>query len=546
MELIEQVIALFFERQNEFWDLTFEHLELTIASVLIAGAIAIPLGVAFTLSRRAAAIGIGTANVLQSLPCVALLAFAVPFVGIGAPAAVLMVVVYALLPILKNTCTGVSGVDPKLREVARGMGMTRLHYLRAVALPIAAPQIMAGVRIAAVASVGTMTIAAFAGAGGLGWYINLGLNAQNTALVLLGAIPSSLMAIGMDWLLGRIEALIAAKPAPKNNPAAVRRRRIAVALASAASLALVMLPVGHAVKTIAFSSDEKPIVVGASSFTEGIILGNILSELIEAKTDLTVDRRLNLNGEGYCYSALENGSIDVTASYSGSVAANFLHLSLKSHDPQAVYDDVKSGLLREKKIAVSAPIGFSNTYVLATSPEAAQKYGLQNLSDLMAVSQSLRIGATITFLTREDGVPALLKHYNAKPFKESLGLDQALRYEALKADEIDVIDAYSTDGLVDTMPVVLMKDADHFFPPYDAFAMMRTETLEAHPSLKGVMDALDGLINESVMRRMNYLVDVEGENAADVARAFLAESGLLPESMKSEKFSVLAEQPAAR
>ena len=194
---------------SSFWELLvsrwpelvtelFRHINMTTLALLISLAIGVPLGILITRNQTAAKIVIGIANVMQSIPSIALLSLAVCFLGIGTVPAILMVFVYAFLPILKNTYTGIMSVDPKNLEVARGMGLTRTRCLFLVELPIAAPFIMAGIRIAAVASVGTMTIAAFAGAKGLGWFINLGLNSLNVEMILLGAVPVSLLALLFD------------------------------------------------------------------------------------------------------------------------------------------------------------------------------------------------------------------------------------------------------------------------------------------------------------------------------------------------------------
>ena len=207
---------------SSFWELLvsrwpelvtelFRHINMTTLALLISLAIGVPLGILITRNQTAAKIVIGIANVMQSIPSIALLSLAVCFLGIGTVPAILMVFVYAFLPILKNTYTGIMSVDPKNLEVARGMGLTRTRCLFLVELPIAAPFIMAGIRIAAVASVGTMTIAAFAGAKGLGWFINLGLNSLNVEMILLGAVPAALLA----YLLGGLIDLLQKHVVPK-------------------------------------------------------------------------------------------------------------------------------------------------------------------------------------------------------------------------------------------------------------------------------------------------------------------------------------------
>lgn len=215
------------------WELlqnTLQHINMTTIAVLISLAIGVPAGILITRNKLAARIVIMLANIMQSIPCLALLAVSVIFLGIGVKPAVLMVFVYAFLPILKNTYTGIMSVDPKNIEFARGIGLTKWKRLIKIELPIAIPFIMTGIRIAAVSSVGTMTIAAFAGAKGLGWFINLGLNSLNMQLILLGAIPVSLLALYVDFAFSRLEAAITSEgllPADqiRNLSKAQRRRK---------------------------------------------------------------------------------------------------------------------------------------------------------------------------------------------------------------------------------------------------------------------------------------------------------------------------------
>lgn len=181
----------YFSIYVEEWDSLLEeflrHLAMTSFSVVLALIIAVPLGIFITRNKAVSNVVIGIANVMQSIPCMALLAMGIPFLGVGETLAIFMVFVYAFLPILKNTYTGISGISPVSMEVARGIGLTRMQQLRRVELPMAMPYIMSGIRIAAVSSVGTMTIAAFAGANGLGSFIQLGMNSLNYPMTIMGA-----------------------------------------------------------------------------------------------------------------------------------------------------------------------------------------------------------------------------------------------------------------------------------------------------------------------------------------------------------------------
>lgn len=202
---------LFMVKKMELLELLVQHINMTTIAVVVSLLIGVPVGIMITRNRAVARIVLGVANVMQSIPCLALLAISIIFIGVGTKPAILMVFVYAFLPILKNTYTGIMSVDPKNIEVAKGIGLSRWRCLFQIELPIAAPFIMAGIRIASVAAVGTMTIAAFAGAKGLGWFINLGMNSMNYQLILLGALPVSLLALVVDFMFGCLERAISSE-----------------------------------------------------------------------------------------------------------------------------------------------------------------------------------------------------------------------------------------------------------------------------------------------------------------------------------------------
>ena len=238
----------YFSIYVEEWDSLLEeflrHLAMTSFSVVLALIIAVPLGIFITRNKAVSNVVIGIANVMQSIPCMALLAMGIPFLGVGETLAIFMVFVYAFLPILKNTYTGISGISPVSMEVARGIGLTRMQQLRRVELPMAMPYFMSGIRIAAVSSVGTMTIAAFAGANGLGSFIQLGMNSLNYPMTIMGAVAAALMALTLDFLLGRVERAFTSEgllpqDQIKNLSLSVRSRRKAMAAALCGALLVV-------------------------------------------------------------------------------------------------------------------------------------------------------------------------------------------------------------------------------------------------------------------------------------------------------------------
>ena len=499
---------------SSFWELLvsrwpelvtelFRHINMTTLALLISLAIGVPLGILITRNQTAAKIVIGIANVMQSIPSIALLSLAVCFLGIGTVPAILMVFVYAFLPILKNTYTGIMSVDPKNLEVARGMGLTRTRCLFLVELPIAA----------------------FAGAKGLGWFINLGLNSLNVEMILLGAVPVSLLALLFDFIFAKLEQAVTSEGLLPNEqiqnlPKKVIRRRQVIAVG--VCVALVVVAIGG---NLVNKKSDKHLTVGASNFTEVYIVGNIYKELIEAKTDIQVDTTFGLASTSLEMTAMENGDIDMVVDYSGQVYLSVLGLPLNTNTDE-VYEILSEKMRDDYNISVSAPLGYNNTYAMSVRPEIAEQYQLETLTDLMAVAPELRLGCTADFTQREDALPRLESTFHTK-FGEVNALDVAVRYTAIDSGQVDVIDAFATDALLSKFDLVQLEDDASFFPPYYAVNFIRQECLDEYPELKEVLALLDGRISNEAMAAMNAEVDLEGRNAADVAHDFLVEEGLI-------------------
>src|SRR5499427_4018102 len=276
--------------------LTLQHLFLVVVSTGIAIIIGVPLGILLTRKPSLSKPILGFANIMQTVPSLALFGFLIPLNlylfhvkivgGIGARTAIVALVLYALLPIIRNTFTGINGVDPAIREAGRGMGMTDRQLLFQVELPLALVVILAGVRVATVICVGTATIAAAIDAGGLGRYIFRGLRMNDNVLILAGAVPAALIALGADLLFGCFERAIRV-----GNTAGKRFKKIIWAPAGAAAVL--------AITGVLFSYSGKTgdrIAVGSKDFTEQILLGELLAQTIEAKTGLQVERRFDLGG----------------------------------------------------------------------------------------------------------------------------------------------------------------------------------------------------------------------------------------------------------
>ncbi|ABS32857.1 ABC transporter permease [Clostridium botulinum] len=522
---IQQLIL----KRSEIFSLLIEHIELTLIAVLIAVVIGVPLGIIITKNKKIANIVIGFANLTQAIPSLAILGFLIPLIGIGSAPAITMVVLYSMLPILKNTYTGITNINPDMLEAAKGLGMTNTQTLKLIKIPLAMPIIMAGVRIASVTAVGLMTIAAFVGAGGLGYLVFSGIQTVDNNLILFGAIPAAILALIIDWITGRIEEATmpnGIKKADgtmkvKGNSSNKNRKRNTII----ASILGVLIVLALIVPKLIGLGDKK-VVIGSKNFTEQIILGNILEELIDNKTDIDVETKLNLGGTQVSFNALKTGGIDMYVEYTGTAYGNMLNIKKPNRDRQAVYNTVKKEFKEKFGIEVLNPIGFNNTYVMATTKEIAQKYNLKTTSDLANVSSKMILGPTIEFANREDGIIGLNKAYNMN-FKAVKPIDGGLRYKALVNNETQIIDAFTTDGLIEQFNLVLLEDDKHFFPDYYAVPIVKEETLKKFPELKEVLGALDGKITDEKMRKLNYEVDVNKRDPKEVAKEFLQKEGLI-------------------
>lgn len=497
-----------------------QHIYLSVISVLIAVIIGIPLGILISREPKLSKPIIGTTNVIQAVPSLALLGFLIPFIGIGSAPAIVMVVLYSLLPIVKNTYTGLTNIDPDILEAAKGIGLTKSQTMKKVQLPLAFPMIMAGIRISAVTAVGLMTIAAFVGAGGLGYLVFSGVQTVDNYMILAGAIPACILALLIDFVVGKLETSFSytnkRKAATKTGK---NVKRIVIGFAS------IIVVAAGAFTVYSKANAGNKIVIGSKNYSEQLILGHMMADLVESKTDIEVERKMNLGGSQVAFSAIKNGDIDMYVEYTGTGLVNILNQSPQS-DPDKVYDYVKKEFKNKYEIEMLKPLGFNNTYALAVRQDTAQQYQLNTISDLAKVSDSMIMGPTIEFPNREDGLIGLSKIYNLN-FKEVKAVDGGLRYTALDNHKSDVIDAFSTDGLIEEFGLKVLKDDKNFFPPYYAVPIVKEETLKEYPELKEALNSLAGKLTDDKMRKLNYKVDSQKESPKKVAKEFLKEEGLL-------------------
>ena len=208
MNIISEFLIYVIEQRNEIFTLLFQHIRLTVFSVIFSIMLGVPLGILIKYVKKLNKPILGFANIVQAIPSMALLGISIPILGIGSAPAIFMVILYSLLPIIKNTYTGLSNISPQILEAAKGIGLTKTQRLFKIQIPLSLPVIMAGIRVSAVTSVGLMTIAAYVGAGGLGYLVFAGIRTINNYQILAGAIPACLLALLVDYVFSIIERLV--------------------------------------------------------------------------------------------------------------------------------------------------------------------------------------------------------------------------------------------------------------------------------------------------------------------------------------------------
>ncbi len=505
----------YFLKQNsgELIVLWREHLFLVLISTLCAVLIGVPLGILLTRIKSLQTPILGFANVMQTIPSLALfgLLIPIPFIGgIGARTAIIALALYALLPIIRNTVTGISSVDPKVREAAVAMGMTNGQILRQVELPLAAPIILTGIRVAVVIAVGVATIAAAVGAGGLGTYIFRGLRQNDNNLLLAGAASAAILALLADFALGQSEKLL-----KRANRVADRRRTLIVAGAATVFITILLgwswwgSPAGSK------SAENNKIVVGSKDFTESVILAEILAQALEHQ-GISVERKFELGGN-LAHDGLLSNQIDVYPEYTGTAFTAILkHQPLT--DQTEVYNQTKREYAGKFNLAVSPPLGFSNDFAILVRGEAARRLNLKTISDAVPNAKNWQAGFGQDFMSRADGYSGFRQAYNLNFTKQPREMDLSLTYRALASGELDLIAGNSTDGLIAKLDLFQLADDKRYFPPYQAVFIARQQILE---SLNGTFEKLKDAISIEGMRQLNYEVDGNKRTPKDVASEWL-------------------------
>ena len=510
--MINQVIQLLKENFKFFLNLTIEHILISLLAITIASLLGIILGIIISEYRKFSGLILGTVNILYTIPSIALLGFFITITGVGNTTALIALIIYALLPIIRSTYIGIITINPLIIEASEGMGSTKLQQLFKVKLPLALPVLMSGIRNMVTMTIALAGIASFVGAGGLGVAIYRGITTNNSAMTFLGSLLIAILALIFDFILGLIEKRLTnhKRVKYKINPKLIILGLFIVIFGAYFSLN---------------SKKDKTINIATKPMTEGYILGQMLTELIEQDTDLKVNITNGVGGgTSNIHPAIVKGEFDIYPEYTGTSWEAVLKKEV-SYD-ESKFDELQKEYKEKYNLEYVNLYGFNNTYGLAVNKDIAEKYNLKTYSDLAKVSNNLIFGAEYDFFEREDGYKELQKVYNMD-FKKKIDMDIGLKYQAMKDKKIDVMVIFTTDGQLAISDVVVLEDDKKMYPSYRAGTVVRSEILSEYPELKPVLEKLNNILDDKTMADLNYQVESEGKKPEDVAREYLQEKGLL-------------------
>lgn len=490
------------EALAELPDLARAHLLISGSAVAIGVILGLPLAFWAASSRQARAPLLGLAGVVQTVPALALLALFYPMLlvlgratGLPIPAlgflpALIALSLYALLPILRNGVASLGGIDPGLIEAADGIGMTRRQRLRLVELPLAAPVILAGIRIAAVWTIGTATLATTVGQSSLGNLIFSGLQTENWIRVLVGCAAAASLALIVDGLLGLVERGLATR-----SKARVRLGLVGLAAALVVALA-----------PLAYAGPMRPtVVIGAKNFSEQYILASVIEARLRA-AGFRTERRDNL-GSTVAYQALAADDIQVYVDYGGTLWTNILGRR-DNPPPEAMRAALAAALRGRDGVRLLGPLGFENAYALAMRRPRAEALGVRSLDDLARAAPSLSLGADLEFLTR--GEWRSVRDAYGLRFAAQRSYSPTFMYRAVADGSADVITAFSSDGRIAALDLVTLSDPRRALPSYEALLLVSPD----RAGDRALVDALAPLIGSLSVERMraaNLMVDRDAD-----------------------------------
>ena len=495
-------------------ELILEHLFIVLASGLLSIIIGLPLGLAAYVFPRARGPILRLADLLQTVPSLALLGILMVVFGAGKTTVITGITLYSLLPIVRNTCLGLQEVDGGVKEAARGMGMTKAYRTLRVEFPLAFPTVFTGIRIAVVNAIGSAVFAAFVGGGGLGSVINQGIRVQDMKLILGPTAALMVIAAVLDTAMGALEGQLRKRKSGK---------AVALALAALCAAFFLLLPYGM--------KSSEGLILYDGDYSETQLMHHMVKYLVEEHTDLSVtilDQMSQVNN----FNALKDGDCHLMISYDGTLLTTFLHLDPSDvPEGESIYGYANAVALERHDMRLLKKQGFDNTYAVAVPEHIAEQYGLETISDLVNVAGELRFGAEQAFFTEEGSMKfGPFTSFYGLNFKEAISVDHGLKYAAVENGSFDVTVVYATDGLNRKAKLKILEDDRGFFPDYNGAFLVRNDTFKTFrneaPELEAVLDLLAGTISTEQMSELTYQVDVVGRSVDEVALEFLQSMGL--------------------
>ena len=503
----------FWERRIYYLQLFAEHLLLSLGSLLAVTFLGILLGVFVFYSAKSRKIILPLINFLYTIPSIAMFGLLIPLVGIGLKNALIVLIIYGLLPIVRSTYSGLKEVPSQLVEAAEGLGSTPSQVFKNIYFPLALPSILSGLRITVVMIVALTGLAALIGAGGLGQAIFRGLNTMNTGLIVTGSLGISLFAILGDQWIGQFEKNESLLRVISKNATKKQKNRIifpSVFVFIAAIGALIYLnPLS--------SKNSETITVASKPTSEQFILGEIISQTIENNTDIKVIRKFGIGGgTTNIHPAMIFGDLDIYVEYSGTAWLNVLEEKLPPNN-QINYETLNQIYEKKFKLKWFGLLGFNNRYGLAISKKNSD---ISNFSELAEKSTDFNFGAEFDFFERSDAFPGLKKVYPFN-FKQLEEMDINLRYQAFEQGKINAVDVFTTDAQIKHLNLKVLRDDKNYFPNYEAGIVIREDIAKKYPEVEKLLSNLKGKISTEKMQQLNYEVEVEKKSPAEVAQNFL-------------------------
>lgn len=498
------MIELFLEKKEFFFDLLLEHIKISAVSILIAIVIGLFIGILISEYKKTSKLTLSIISFLYTIPSISMLGFLIPFTGVGNTTAIIVLTIYALLPMVRNTYTGLTNVDENILEAAKGMGSTDFQILYKIKLPLSMPIILSGIRSMATMTIALAGIASFIGAGGLGVAIYRGITTNNANMTIIGSILIALLALFVDFILGCLE----------------KKKRF-----NKKGWIVIVFVVLSLFVSMFITKPQETIHIATKPMTEQYILGEMMDILIEQDMNLNVEITQGVGGgTSNIQPGMESAEFDIYPEYTGTG----WNMVLKKDGlyTEDLFEDLQKQYQKKYDMSWIGMYGFNDTYGLVVRKEIADQYGLKTYSDLKNVSSQLVFEAEYDFFEREDGYDALCDAYGLS-FKKTMDLDIGLKYQAINQGKIDVMNVFTTDGQLSTSNLTVLKDDQNLYPSYMCGNVVRNEVLKKYPELETVLNKLTNTISDGQMAKMNYEVETLKKEPRDIAKKFLKDRGLL-------------------